>query len=555
MARRLVQAGHSVVVWNRSPEKASPLLELGAAAAMTPADAARLADVLITMVADPLALRAVTEGPDGVAAGAGAALTMVEMSTVGPAAIARLASVLPTGTALIDAPVLGSLAEADSGSLVILVGGPARLVERVEPVLSALGSPIPIGGLGTGAAAKLVANATFFGTLGLLGEAIALAEGLGVSRDQTYRVLAATPLANQAERRRAAIETGEYPPRFPLHLACKDACLIDEIATGCGVDLRLTSATATWLAEADAANLGDFDYTAVLETIVGSSGIKPSRASSVTSHRAPGGGSVVCDGLIVDLDGVVWRVGEPIPGAAEAVAAVRRSGIRVLFLTNEVRNRRAAIAARLTELGIPATIDDVMTSAAATARVVGSLEGLLSRRALVVGPPALHDEIEEAGFVLMSTEEAEQAEVVVVGGHEGFDYGELRAAALAIRNGAGLFATGRDPVFPTPSGLWPGTGALLAAVETAAGVSAVVIGKPEPIVFDMAREALAGCRQVAAIGDHLIADVAGAKRAGLGAILVLSGATRPDDIERATIPPDLVLESLASLPDALGIMA
>jgi 4-nitrophenyl phosphatase len=186
---------------------------------------------------------------------------------------------------------------------------------------------------------------------------------------------------------------------------------------------------------------------------------------------------------------------------------------------------------------------------------VGSLEGLLSRRALVVGPPALHDEIEEAGFVLMSTEEAEQAEVVVVGGHEGFDYGELRAAALAIRNGAGLFATGRDPVFPTPSGLWPGTEALLAAVETAAGVSAVVIGKPEPIVFDMAREALAGCRQVAAVGDHLIADVAGAKRAGLGAILVLSGATRPDDIERATIPPDLVLESLASLPDALGIKA
>src|SRR6516165_12786716 len=140
IAIRLVAAGHEVTVWNRSAGKAEPLAELGAVPAASPAEAASRAEVLITMVADPAALRAVTEGPGGVAADASAPLTVVEMSTVGPAAVARLASALPPATGLLDAPVLGSLAEAESGSLVILAGGPARLVERVLPVLAAVGS-------------------------------------------------------------------------------------------------------------------------------------------------------------------------------------------------------------------------------------------------------------------------------------------------------------------------------------------------------------------------------------------------------------------------------
>jgi HAD superfamily hydrolase (TIGR01450 family) len=256
-------------------------------------------------------------------------------------------------------------------------------------------------------------------------------------------------------------------------------------------------------------------------------------------------------GLIVDLDGVVWLGDEPIDGAAEAIASVRAMGVRILFLTNEPGSSRNGFAARLTGMGIPATPADVMTSAAATARVVSALDGLASRTAFVVGPPALHDEIAGAGFELVSPEEARRAEVVVVGGHEGFDYAELLAATVAIRDGARLFATGRDAVFPTPEGPRPGTGAILAAIETAGGVPAVVVGKPEPIIFEIAREVLAGCERVAVIGDHLISDVAGAKRAGLGAILVLTGATSRADLERAAIAPDLVLDSLAALPDTM----
>jgi HAD superfamily hydrolase (TIGR01450 family) len=558
IAARLLGAGYEVVVWNRSPEKARPLVALGARPANSPADAARRAEALITMVTDPSALKAVTEGPDGLAAGASAALTVLEMSTVAPGAVARLASILPAKTNLLDAPVLGSLAEAEAGTLQIFVGGLPQVVDTARPLLSTLGVPLYMGGLGAGAAAKLVANATLFGTIATLGEALALAQLTGLRRECAYQVLATTPLAAQAERRRGAIESGEYRRRFSLALARKDAGLIAEVAAKAGVDLRLARAAEAWLAQAQGAGLGDQDYSAVLETILHPDTSRPQRAgdgaplsllSSSPARSSPG--QLECDGLIVDLDGVVWLGGIPIEGAVDAIAAVRASRIHVMFLTNEPGRSRHAIAQQLTTIGIPVTAAEVMTSAVAMARFLGSLDDLTARRALVVGPAALSDEIREAGFELAHVDEARTADVVVVGGHPGFDYTELSAATSAIRNGARLFGTGRDVIFPTPEGVKPGTGAILAAIEAAGGVSAVVVGKPEPVIFQMAREALPGCQRVAVIGDHLTSDIAGAHRAGLAAILVLTGATTRNDIERALIPPDLVLESLAGLPAAL----
>src|SRR5438270_5573323 len=123
IAARLLDARHHLVVWNRSPDKMQPVLERGADAAANPADAAQRADVLITMVADATALRAVGAGNDGIAGGAHASLTVIEMSTVGPDAIAELAATLPHGTRLIDAPVLGGIAEPDAGALAIFAGG------------------------------------------------------------------------------------------------------------------------------------------------------------------------------------------------------------------------------------------------------------------------------------------------------------------------------------------------------------------------------------------------------------------------------------------------
>jgi glycerol-1-phosphatase len=270
------------------------------------------------------------------------------------------------------------------------------------------------------------------------------------------------------------------------------------------------------------------------------------------------------DGLIVDLDGVIWTGDETVDGAPEAIAAVRANGTRVVFLTNEARRERSALAARLTAIGIPAAETEVVTSGSVAGLVVAALDGLASRRALVLGPAALQHEVRAAGFELVGHEDAATAEVVVVGAHEGFDYAELRAATTALRaraadgtdspDGRGgrggtvrLFGTSRDAIFPGQDGPWPATGAVLAAVEIAGGAQAQIVGKPERIMFETARTALPGCQRIGVVGDHLIADIAGARRAGLASILVLTGVTSRADLEHADIQPDLVLDSVAAL--------
>jgi 3-hydroxyisobutyrate dehydrogenase/2-hydroxy-3-oxopropionate reductase len=269
MARRVLEAGHDVAVWNRSPERAAALVAAGAGAASTPAAVAAGAEAVITMVSDPAALCAVSEGSDGVAAGVRPRATVIEMSTVGPAAVRRLRSVLPAPTALVDAPVLGSVAEAEAGALAILAGGDASDVARVEPVMSALGRVLHVGPLGAGAAAKLVANMSLFAVVAALGEALTLADGLGLSRATTFGVLARTPLADQAKRRHDSFEQGHYPRRFALALARKDADLVVEAAARAGLDLRVAAAAASWLLDAERAGLGERDHSAVLAQIAG----------------------------------------------------------------------------------------------------------------------------------------------------------------------------------------------------------------------------------------------------------------------------------------------
>jgi 3-hydroxyisobutyrate dehydrogenase-like beta-hydroxyacid dehydrogenase len=257
IARRLLDVDHEVVVWNRTAEKADSLAELGAVAAESPADATRRAEAVIVMVADPDALRAVTEGAEGIAAAADGT-TVIQMSTVSPAAVAWLDSVVPE---LLDAPVLGSLSEIESGNLKVFAAGPEELVERWTPLLSVLGSVMRVGDIGAGTAAKLVANSTLLGVLGVLGEALALGRRLELSQSTTFEVLSATPIAAQAERRREAVETGEFPRRFALRLALKDADVIEEASGG---ELKLAPAAREWFAEATESSWGDRDYSAIL---------------------------------------------------------------------------------------------------------------------------------------------------------------------------------------------------------------------------------------------------------------------------------------------------
>jgi 3-hydroxyisobutyrate dehydrogenase/2-hydroxy-3-oxopropionate reductase len=268
MATRLLAAGHELTVWNRTPQKGEALVQQGATAAHHPADAARSVDVVITMLTDGAALRDVAGGAEGVLAGGQAGLTWIEMSTVGPETISELASRLPTGIDLLDAPVLGSLAEAESGSLAIFVGGPKEMFERWTPLLQELGTPINVGGRGSGAAAKLVVNSVLFGVIGVLAEALALADGLGLTRAAAFEALGQTALAAQAERRRPAIERGEYPARFSLSLARKDADLIAAAADSARLDLGLAAAARRYLVDAERAGWGQRDYSAVLQWLL-----------------------------------------------------------------------------------------------------------------------------------------------------------------------------------------------------------------------------------------------------------------------------------------------
>ena len=265
IATRLLATGHDVVVWNRSPGAVAGAVAEGAVPAATPAEAAGQAEFVLTMVADPAALVAVTDGPQGILAGATAGSALLQMATVGPEPVLALARRMPAHVDLVDCPVLGSISEATEGTLAVFVGGDP---ERARPVLSSLGRVVPVGPIGAGSAAKLVANSTLFGVLGVLGEAVALGDGLGLPREATWEVLGASPLAAQAERRRRPLEAGDPPLRFTLALAGKDAGLVAEAAAGAGLTLPLAAAAQGWLRDAIAGGRGDDDYSAILAFIV-----------------------------------------------------------------------------------------------------------------------------------------------------------------------------------------------------------------------------------------------------------------------------------------------
>jgi 3-hydroxyisobutyrate dehydrogenase-like beta-hydroxyacid dehydrogenase len=269
MAARLLGAGHDLSVWNRTPEKADRLVEKGARLAASPEDASRGAEATITMIAGPEALEEVALGPDGVVHGLAEGSALIEMSTVGPEAVRSLAGRLPGGVELLDAPVLGSVPQATDGSLKIFVGGTDAGFERWRAVLEAFGRPMHVGPLGAGASMKLVANSTLGALMSGLGEALSLAEGLGLETSDVLDVLADSAIGVTVRSKRELIETGVYPPRFKLSLAAKDLRLVTEAGESADRDLRVARAARSWLEEADRANLSELDYSAVTARIRG----------------------------------------------------------------------------------------------------------------------------------------------------------------------------------------------------------------------------------------------------------------------------------------------
>jgi HAD superfamily hydrolase (TIGR01450 family) len=251
------------------------------------------------------------------------------------------------------------------------------------------------------------------------------------------------------------------------------------------------------------------------------------------------------DGLLVDLDGVVWIGREPVPGSPEALRALLEAGKRIVFVTNNPGRPPEAYAERLRELGVEVGPEQIVTAGMVAARLAGEAAGE-GGSAFVIGAPALKEMVAATGTRLLEGDEGEAADVVVVSGHKGFDYGELKTAKFALDRGARLFATSHDPTMPFPGGELPGTGAVLAAVEVASGQRATFAGKPERHLFEIAIEAAGGGR-LAMVGDRISSDIDGGRAAGLETVLVLSGTSSREQAEAAEPPPDHVLPDLAAL--------
>jgi HAD superfamily hydrolase (TIGR01450 family) len=252
------------------------------------------------------------------------------------------------------------------------------------------------------------------------------------------------------------------------------------------------------------------------------------------------------DGFLVDLDGVVWEGRELVPGSVEALRVLIESGKEIVFVTNNSVKPPEAYAVRLRETGVDVANDRVATAGAATAQLAA--EHVRSGgTAFVIGAPGFKETVAASGLALLDGEAAKSADAVIVSGHREFDYAELLTATFALRAGASLFATSRDPTLPMPGGAWPGTGATLAAVETASGKTAEIGGKPERHLFEQARALIPAAERVAMVGDRIASDIEGGRRAGLETILVLSGASSRAEGEAADPAPDHIVEDLAGL--------
>src|SRR3954469_23304294 len=242
---------------------------------------------------------------------------------------------------------------------------------------------------------------------------------------------------------------------------------------------------------------------------------------------------------VLDLDGVVWRGAEPIPGAARAVAEVRAAGERVWFVTNNALPRRSEVEAKLAAHGIEPD-GDVITSPMAAAALVEPGE-----RVLVCAGAGVIEAVEARGATAVDASSAlDDADVVIVGLHLNFDYGRLANASAAVRNGARFVATNDDTTYPGASGLQPGNGSLVAAVATASGVAPVVAGKPYAPMVDLVRS-LAGPTGLA-VGDRADTDGRFARALGYRFGLVLTGVTTSADLP-VEPEPDLVAVDLTAM--------
>lgn len=250
-------------------------------------------------------------------------------------------------------------------------------------------------------------------------------------------------------------------------------------------------------------------------------------------------------GFLIDMDGVIYRGSELIPGADRFVRDLLDLRIPFLFLTNNSQRTRRDVVAKLRRLGIDVDESHIFTCAMATARFLAAQKP--AGTAYVIGEGGLLQALHQNGYAVVDSD----PDYVVVGEGRAVTYEMMETAVRLVLRGAKLIATNLDPNCPTQAGLRPGCGAVVAMLETATGRRALSVGKPSPVMMRMARSELGvDASRTTMIGDTMETDILGGVQLGFRTILVLSGGTCREDLDRFAYRPDMVVQSIAELSAA-----
>jgi 3-hydroxyisobutyrate dehydrogenase-like beta-hydroxyacid dehydrogenase len=277
VTRRLLAAGHSVTVWNRTPEKAAPLLEAGAQWADSPREVAERSEVVFTMVTNTAAVQAVTDGPDGILAGLESGKVYVDMSTASPANTRALAEkVAAVGAQMLDAPVSGTSITVDEGKASVMVGGDEDAFERVKPVFEAIGPKVfHLGPSGAAVTMKIAVNLSLAVQMLAFSEGVLLAEKSGIPRERVVEVMLASVISSPMVAYRGPLVLG-HPDEvwFDCHMMQKDMNLALELGREVEVPLPTTAVTNEYLTAANAMGIGDRDFAVIFDVLASMSGVE-----------------------------------------------------------------------------------------------------------------------------------------------------------------------------------------------------------------------------------------------------------------------------------------
>ncbi len=249
-------------------------------------------------------------------------------------------------------------------------------------------------------------------------------------------------------------------------------------------------------------------------------------------------------GYLLDMDGVIYRGSELIPGAKEFIQYLRETDSRFLFLTNNSQRTRRDVALKLCRMGIDATERDIFTCSMATARFVAQQKP--NGSAYVIGEGGLLNALHQNGYSVVE----DHPDYVIVGEGRTMTFETIEKAVRLVANGARLIATNLDPNCPTNAGIRPGCGAIAAMIESATGKKAFSVGKPSPVMMRAARKQLGlKSEETIMVGDTMETDILGGVGLGYRTILVMSGGTAHADLDNFAYSPDLILDSVADIPN------